>query len=175
MSGLELDNAFWRFSLLIYEQPGVAPECIALQEAAGIDVNVLLFCAWVGAELGVALSDSDLEDVSRRVSAWQEQIVRPLRAVRRNLRKFGDHPDLGSRVASLELAAEQVEQAILFSVSLDRWHRNCFSQPEASVQTNLTRLLRQNGGASAGRWPARLVEASLQRGDKLRRDTENQE
>lgn len=172
MSGVELDNAFWRFSLLVYAQPGVAPECIALQEAAGIDVNVLLFCVWLGAERRTVLSEADLERLSQRVSAWQEQIVRPLRGVRRNLKTFGDHQDFSDSVKALELAGEQIEQAILFSLSLERWHRNCSCQPEQSVRTNVTRLLARNGGASAGQWPAQLVEASLKQCDKSRPDRE---
>lgn len=68
MSGLELDNAFWRFSLVVYAQPDVAPECIALQEAAGNDVNILLFSAWLGAEREAVLSGADLEDLSQRLA-----------------------------------------------------------------------------------------------------------
>lgn len=93
--------------------------------------------------------------------------MRPLRGVRWNLKTFGDHRDFRDKVESLELAGEQIEQAILYSSSLDRWHRNCFCQPEASVRTDLSRLLERIGAASAGKWPARLVKALLQQSDKL--------
>ena len=35
-----------RFSLRFYRQPEVADACIALQEEAGVDVNLLLFLLW---------------------------------------------------------------------------------------------------------------------------------
>ena len=39
-------SPFWRFSLRFYRQPRVADACIALQEEAGVDVNLLLFLLW---------------------------------------------------------------------------------------------------------------------------------
>ena len=39
-------SPFWRFSLHFYRQPKVADTCIALQEEAGVDVNLLLFLLW---------------------------------------------------------------------------------------------------------------------------------
>jgi len=38
-------SPFWRFSLRPYRAPAVADACIALQEGAGVDVN-LLFLLW---------------------------------------------------------------------------------------------------------------------------------
>lgn len=40
---LEFENEFWRFLL------GIADKCLALQEALGNDINLLLFRAWRGA------------------------------------------------------------------------------------------------------------------------------
>ena len=37
-------SPFWRFSLRFYRQPKVADACIALQEEAGVDVNLLRGC-----------------------------------------------------------------------------------------------------------------------------------
>ena len=39
---LQYDNEFWRFSLAVYKPPDVAAECLALQEAVGLDVNLYL-------------------------------------------------------------------------------------------------------------------------------------
>jgi uncharacterized protein (TIGR02444 family) len=47
---LDTGNPFWRFSLAVYKAPGVAAECLALQETLGNDVKVLLFCAFLGAQ-----------------------------------------------------------------------------------------------------------------------------
>ena len=37
------ESPFWRFSLRFYSRPGVASACLALQDEAGADVNVMLF------------------------------------------------------------------------------------------------------------------------------------
>jgi uncharacterized protein (TIGR02444 family) len=115
-SELQYDNEFWRFSLAVYRPADVAAECVALQEAIGLDVNLLLFCAWLGTRSAV-LSRSDIEAASRVVAAWHNSVVRPLRSVRRHIKKqYGDAFEaLRSRVKDDELQAEQVEQALLFS------------------------------------------------------------
>ena len=43
------DHPFWDFSLHTYSAEGVGEACIALQERRGVDVNLILFCAWNGA------------------------------------------------------------------------------------------------------------------------------
>ncbi|MFB3151067.1 MAG: TIGR02444 family protein, partial [Alphaproteobacteria bacterium] len=42
------DNPCWDFALVVYRRDGVAEACLALQESQGVDVNVLLFCCWLG-------------------------------------------------------------------------------------------------------------------------------
>jgi uncharacterized protein (TIGR02444 family) len=115
-SELQYDNEFWRFSLVAYKPADVAAECLALQEAVGLDVNLLLFCAWLGAR-EIVLSRSDIEAASRVVALWHNGVVRPLRAVRRHIKtQYGDaFEELRSRVKDNELQAEQAEQAMLFA------------------------------------------------------------
>jgi uncharacterized protein (TIGR02444 family) len=117
-NGLQFDNSFWRFSLIIYGHGEVAKECLALQDELGIDVNLLLFCAWLGTQ-AIALSRENIEAASRTVVDWYENVVRPLRAVRRQARTFV-HCEFDRFIASVndaEIKAEQVEQAILFAYS----------------------------------------------------------
>ena len=44
-----LPHPFWNFSLELYAGDGVAEACLDLQERRGCDVNILLFCCWLGA------------------------------------------------------------------------------------------------------------------------------
>jgi uncharacterized protein (TIGR02444 family) len=113
---LQYDNDFWRFSLKVYGQNGVADECLALQEGHGVDVNLLLFCAWTGTR-AIILSVAEIEEASRLAAEWNGIVVRPLRSVRRNL-KASHAADMGQfreRVKAMEIEAEQIEQAILFA------------------------------------------------------------
>lgn len=117
-SGLQYDNEFWRFSLLVYKQNEVAKECLALQETSGVNVNLLLFCAWIGAQ-GIALSSENIEAASVAVAAWHETIVRALRGVRQKIKSLGvvGLDEFRAHVKDIELEAEKIEQAILFDYS----------------------------------------------------------
>ena len=78
---LQLDNDFWRFSLKVYDQEGVANECLELQERHGVNVNVLLFCAWIGTQ-AITLDRKDIEAATQIVLRWDAMVVRPLRIAR---------------------------------------------------------------------------------------------
>ena len=78
-------SPFWTFSLALYRTPGVPAACIVLQDECGVDVNVLLFALWLAKE-GRALRSDDLAEADLAISAWRNEAVRPLRAVRRFLR-----------------------------------------------------------------------------------------
>jgi uncharacterized protein (TIGR02444 family) len=112
---LQYDNDFWRFSLAVYEPGAVENECLALQETLGIDVNILLFCAWLGTR-NIVLSREIIEAACRTSAHWHNNIVRPLRSVRRQMKMYDDKvANLRTRVKDIELEAEQVEQAMLFA------------------------------------------------------------
>jgi len=112
---LHYENEFWQFSLSVYSQDEVANECLSLQEALGLDVNILLFCAWLGAR-GVVLRRELIEAVSQMAAPWHDNIVGPLRRIRQHLKTQGDaFASLRARIKALELEAEQVEQAMLFA------------------------------------------------------------
>ena len=74
----QFQNDFWQFSLALYGQPGVARECLELQDKFGLNINLLLFCAWLGRR-GVALGRDDLEGASRLIASWHDHVVHPLR------------------------------------------------------------------------------------------------
>jgi uncharacterized protein (TIGR02444 family) len=115
---LEYDNDFWRFSLAVYGQVEVAKECLELQQTIGINVNILLFCAWMGVRT-FTLDRNDIEAASKVVSKWHENVVGPLRGVRQQVKTLhrDDVESFLTRVKDIELEAEQIEQAILFAYS----------------------------------------------------------
>lgn len=120
MTPLELDNPFWRFSLTVYAAPGVAPECLALQDRLGLDVNVILFAAWLGLR-GLAVRPDDLVRITDATAPWSGDVVKPLRQVRRHLKPLSGSDtavqELRKRVADAELFAEQIEQARLYAIA----------------------------------------------------------
>jgi uncharacterized protein (TIGR02444 family) len=127
---LQCDNPFWSFSLDVYAAPGVAAECLALQRELDVDVNMLLFCAWLGAAHGSVLTAERVGLFESLVRPWHEDVVKPLRGVRDTLKSRADfvETDIGAlrgRVLSVELDAERIEQALLYQAALP-------SMPEAA-------------------------------------------
>jgi uncharacterized protein (TIGR02444 family) len=106
---------FKRFALALYRSAGVADACLDLQNRHDLDVNVVLFAAFVGAGLRQPLTVADLGLASDRVNAWHHEVVRTLRAVRQRL-KAGPVPApneatgrLRHKLAQLEIEAEVIE------------------------------------------------------------------
>src|SRR6476646_4741300 len=81
-----LPHPFWNFSLEIYSGAGVAEACLDLQDRRGCDVNVLLFCCWLGASGRPPLTADRLRAILKVSDVWQAEIVRPLRQVRQLLK-----------------------------------------------------------------------------------------
>ena len=111
---LQPDNDLWRFSLKVYGLEGVASECLELQELHGVNVNVLLFCAWLGTQ-AITLDRNDIEAATRIVTHWDAMVVRPLRIARQEMKADRDMATVRPHVKALELEAEQIEQAMLFA------------------------------------------------------------
>ena len=115
MSGSSNTDFFQRFALDLYGRAGVADACLDLQNRHDLDVNVVLFAAFVGAVRRQTLTIADLDLAHRRVDAWHHQVVRPLRAVRQRL-KTGPAPapneataGLRRKLSQLEIEAELIE------------------------------------------------------------------
>ena len=112
------DSAFWRFSLRFYALPDVAPACLALQDEANVDVNLLLFLLFL-ADNGRAVTRDDVARLDASIAPWRLQVVEPLRALRRRLKSgIGDIPAAASEglrnmVKKMELEAERLEQGRL--------------------------------------------------------------
>ena len=139
-------NDFWQFSLALYGQPGVARECLELQDKFGLNINLLLFCAWLGCR-GIALVRDDLEEASRVIASWHDHVVRPLRAVRRQMKLHQeDVSALRAEVQRIEIEAEQVEQAMLFDYA-----KRITSRPRNDAVTrNVNEYLAMTSGEASG-------------------------
>ncbi len=98
----------WDFSLRLYEQEGIAALCLTLQDRHGLDVNLLLYAAYAAA-CDIALAMADLEAVDAAVADWREGMLRPLRALRRQL-DGGETPAARQALLQAELALEREQQ-----------------------------------------------------------------
>ena len=119
-------DSFKRFALALYGSEGVADACLYLQNRHDLDVNLVLFAAFVGAERRQRLTTSNLDAARARVDAWHSEVVRPLRAVRQRL-KTGPAPapneitaHLRRRLQQVEIDAEVIELDLLCAVVAPR-------------------------------------------------------
>jgi uncharacterized protein (TIGR02444 family) len=115
-------SPFWRFSLQFYRQPGVADACIALQEDAGVDVNLLLFLLWHATKQR-AFAAADVAALEAKIGGWREATVVPLRAVRRALKSPpalvapGTAEAFRTRIKAVELEAERLQQEAMYALA----------------------------------------------------------
>lgn len=112
-----------------------------LQEAYQADINLLLFCIWVGRQRQL-LTGEQLRTVAIAVMPVRQQEILPLRARRRSL--VGTSAAVANQKQALlvrELAAEQKEQSWLYQW----WYRQqpLLSQQQDAVQANLRNYLQQ--------------------------------
>ncbi len=113
------EHPFWDFALRVYRTPGVSAACLEVQERLGLDVNVLLFCCWLGESGRGAVSRATIVQARDSVATWHESVVKHLRSVRRALKDgVGSAPDelaqaLRAQIQAREIDAEHIEQLIL--------------------------------------------------------------
>lgn len=111
-------SALWDFAVALYGRPGISEACLALQDEYGVDVPLLLYATWLGEE-GRKLSALDVADILKSIRPWQNEVVMPLRVLRRRL-KEGPPPAPSERTETLrnaikgaELLAERIELELL--------------------------------------------------------------
>jgi uncharacterized protein (TIGR02444 family) len=101
-------NPLWDYASTTYGLEGVASVCLVLQDRFGVDVNLLLYAAWL-AHLQQRLGATHVEALDACVSDWRDQVVRPLRALRRQLYAVAGAGEFYEGVKALELQAERVQ------------------------------------------------------------------
>ena len=122
MSEPQSSSPFWRFSLRFYRRPEVADACIALQDEAGVDVNLLLFLLWQ-ATSARELSPAEVAVLDERVGAWRNMTVIPLRGMRaraksRRLRWWRRRSEpFRTRIKAAELEAERLQQEAMYELA----------------------------------------------------------
>ena len=142
-----MNNPFWDYSLAHYAREGVSAACLALQDEHDLDVNVLLYAAWL-ASMGQNLEAEHLSGLEACISSWREQVVRPLRALRRQWRDLEPAQALRQQLKALELQAERDQQDQMLA-----YYRTAPALPAvgANLEHNLNMVAECCGGNEQGR------------------------
>jgi uncharacterized protein (TIGR02444 family) len=141
-----MSASFWDFSLKVYGGEGVETECLALQDQFGVDVNLLLLCAFAGAQ-GATLTEHEVASARKTVEPWQRNIVSSLRTARRAMKPVARHDaqELRTRLKEIELESERIEQTMLqewIDARRVKWQSG---DRRAAVLANLQTLLGSYG------------------------------
>ncbi len=110
-------NPFWTFSLSLYRQAGIADACLNLQDGEGLDVNLLLYAAFLS-QSGLQLSGDQAVRLEACCKPLRERAVKRLRRLRRRLAGIEGAEALSAEMLDTELAAEKLQQEVIW-----RWHR----------------------------------------------------
>ena len=165
-SGLSL----WRFSLSVYGAAGVQQECLDLQDRHAVNVNLLLFCAYVGAVHSAVLEPTDVQAARAATLEWNSGVVQKLREVRRAMKLFlaGASADaalvaaLREEVKKTELEAERIEHAMLETWGQSHIERLRRANAAAAVAANIRTLFEVCSGATAQpQSPNHLIAAAI--------------
>lgn len=135
------ESPFWRFSLRFYARTKVSAACLVLQDEADVDVNLLLFLLFL-AEHQRQVTADDVAALDCAVLVWRDQVVKPLRALRRALKAgVGEisitvSETFRGQIKRLELDSEHIEQTALEGFNTTNLGAHCASRM-AAVEANI--------------------------------------
>lgn len=114
----QLDNAFWRFSLNVYQHNLVKERILSFQHSYQMNGNVLLFCCWLAYAVN-DVSQSELLAACHSLDDWQDNVTNSLRSIRswiKSLPKSGAWiNDFYQLVLMDEIVSETWQQHRLYS------------------------------------------------------------
>ena len=115
---MERAVSFWDWAVAVYGDAEVEDLCLDLQDAHGQCVPLLLWAAWCP-RAGLRIDGDVARQASGLARAWSDEVIAPLRSVRRRLKTALNAGDdearlpLRQAVKATELQAEKVLMAQL--------------------------------------------------------------
>lgn len=145
----EAAQSFWQFSLALYAAPGVAAACLVLQDRHGRDVNLALYCCWVGASGRGRLTAAGIAAADAALRPWRRRVVEPLRAARRSIKGMAGAEALYDAVKAVELRAEQHAHGLLAAAAPAAQTDMPEAERRAAAAANLALYLGDAAAAAA--------------------------
>lgn len=105
------EDALWDFACALYERPQVKTILLRWQRRDAINVNMILFCIWLGVKGWRKPALGQMQAFMDEVALWHEHIVCGLRAVRQLASRH--ESELAEDLLVDELHAERIEQGLL--------------------------------------------------------------
>jgi uncharacterized protein (TIGR02444 family) len=149
------------FSLTFYERPQMATALIALQDEAGLKVNLVLFAIWLGLSARGRIDQHRIDEAERAVRSIEVEVIEPLRVLRRRLKTVvaADIRSLRERIQAVEIDAEKAAQTRLAALAGPASDASAADRL-ADAQANLGLYL---GSGTASGSHAAIIRRELQR------------
>lgn len=114
-----LDNPFWQFSLIVYQDKSIKELSHALQDNEGVNVNLLLYCCWLAYAVE-NISEKELHLACQSIADWHDEVTTVLRQARRSMGQLGPQDvwrkDFFKRVLLDEILSESYQQEFLYQM-----------------------------------------------------------
>lgn len=109
--GLTQEDALWDFACALYERPQVKTILLRWQHRDESNVNMVLFCIWLGINGWRKPALGQMQAFMDEVAVWHDHIVCGLRAMRQLASRH--ESELAQVLLVDELHAERIEQGLL--------------------------------------------------------------
>jgi len=113
LRGQKTHDKIWDQACQLYDDGDVKALCHTLQDDYNCDVNIMLILA-VLESIGMVPTNDSLTDLIEVSDEWQEEILRPIRRGRLDLKPFKAGQGLYDIVKGMELIVEREEYNNLF-------------------------------------------------------------
>lgn len=133
------DHGFWAFSVDVYKRPGVEAAALNLQDEQGFDVNLVLWCLWLGSEGRIA--GKVLQTALTIVDQWNEAVTHKVRPLRRSIQGVAGAETVYRKLLDAELECERLIQTRLDALLGDTQVAN--GSPRDLAIRNLQEYARQ--------------------------------
>jgi uncharacterized protein (TIGR02444 family) len=138
--------SLWDFALSFYAKLQMAETCLDLQDTYGCNVCLLIGLGWMDTR-SKFLSGSDLANLESYIQTWTQQVVEPLRTLRRLLKQpiatYGQD-DAQAQLRSLIKDAELLAEKKLLA-EIELWLTTFSVTQESNVNSNIERYLLKLG------------------------------
>lgn len=128
----------WDFALAFYAQPKIAETCVHLQDNYRVNVCLLISLRWLD-ESGKRLSDGELADLHAHIQVWTQQVVEPLRSLRRLLKQpvagFAQDETQTQIRTAIKQAELLAEEKLLLEI--EAWAQKLAQTQDPPITSNL--------------------------------------
>ena len=155
MNSTNTPPPIWDFVLGYYRQQGVSEAAIALQDSAGIDVNMILFLMWLSGQRKT-LAEADMRKLGETSHGWQHSVVVPIRNMRRLLKENAPLVEQETalayrkKVQALEIEGEQLAAQCDGGGLARRLRSSAAASAEQAARDNLAAFAKRDRQAIPG-------------------------